>query len=110
MANEKKIIELDQAAPLQGTDLIIVRQPGGTRKESLSNIQSFFGGDAHFEQSFTGVNSVAVQHNLGKRVSVMVVDSAGTEFEAQVEYDSVNPLNKILVSWNGITSGKVVCN
>ena len=66
--------------------------------------------DKHFVQSFNGVSEVEVTHNLGKYVSVTVIDSADTVFIADVDYDAVDPLNKIKVSWNNSTSGKIFCN
>ena len=48
-----------------------------------------------------------VEHNLGRYPSVVVVDSAGTQFIVQVEYNSKN---KITIYMNGSTTGKAYLN
>lgn len=48
-----------------------------------------------------------VVHNLNKYPSVMLVDSAGTQFIAPVNYDSRNQLTVYI---NGRTTGKVLLN
>lgn len=48
-----------------------------------------------------------IEHNLGRYPSVTVVDSAGTQFIVQVEYNSKN---KITVYMNGSTTGKAYLN
>ena len=37
--------------------------------------------DAHYEQTFTNQSQVSVEHNLGKRPAVTIIDSAGDECE-----------------------------
>lgn len=48
-----------------------------------------------------------IEHNLGKHPSVTVVDTAGTVFVAQVEY---NDENNCTVYINGATKGKAYLN
>lgn len=52
-------------------------------------------------------NTWVVEHNLGKYPSVTVVDSAGTQFIVQVEYNSKN---KLTIYMNGATTGKAYLN
>ena len=59
-----------------------------------------------FEQGIASATWV-VTHNLNKFPSVVVVDSAGTQFLTQIHYDS---LNQLTVSMNGATTGKVYLN
>ena len=48
-----------------------------------------------------------IEHNLGKYPSVSLVDSAGTQFDADVEY---NDENTCTVRMNGATTGKAFLN
>lgn len=48
-----------------------------------------------------------IEHNLGKYPSVSLVDSAGTQFDADVEYNSENICT---VRMNGATTGKAFLN
>jgi hypothetical protein len=48
-----------------------------------------------------------IKHNLGKYPSVSLVDSAGTQFDADVEY---NDENTCTVRMNGATTGKAFLN
>lgn len=59
-----------------------------------------------FEQGSASTTWV-VTHNLNKYPSVVVVDSAGTQFMTQIHYDS---LNQLTVFMNGATTGKVYLN
>ena len=47
-------------------------------------------GDKHKSLTFTAASTVTLNHNLGKNPSVTVVDSAGTEWEVEVEHLSSN--------------------
>jgi hypothetical protein len=64
-------------------------------------------GDAHYEQAFTNQSTVTVNHNLGKRPAVTVIDSAGDEVEGDVDHTSANALT---VSFASATGGTVICN
>jgi hypothetical protein len=59
-----------------------------------------------FDQGETS-DTWVITHNLNKYPSVTVVDSAGTQFIAQVEYNSRNQLTVYL---NGATTGKAYLN
>ena len=59
-----------------------------------------------FEQAIASDRWVIV-HNLGKKPSVILTDSAGTEFRAHIEYDS---LDQCTVYINGATTGKAYLN
>lgn len=48
-----------------------------------------------------------IVHNLGRYPSVIIEDSAGTQFMAPVHYDSPNQLT---VTMNGATAGKAFLN
>ena len=48
-----------------------------------------------------------IVHNLNKYPSVVLVDSAGTVFYAEIQYDS---LNQLTVKLNGATKGKAYLN
>lgn len=59
-----------------------------------------------FEQAIASDRWVIV-HNLGKKPSVILTDSAGTEFRAHIEYNS---LDQCTVYINGATTGKAYLN
>lgn len=59
-----------------------------------------------FEQAVASSTWV-VTHNLGKFPSVVVQDSAGTQFLAPVFYNSANQLT---ISMNGATTGRAYLN
>ena len=59
-----------------------------------------------FEQAGAS-NTWVVTHNLGRFPSVVVQDSAGTQFLAPVYYNSANQLT---ISMNGATTGKAYLN
>jgi len=69
------------------------------------------GGDAHFRfvQS-VAASTWTVQHNLNKRPSVTIVDSAGNLVIGDVQYDAIDPLNKLTVTFSTNFSGEVECN
>ena len=55
----------------------------------------------------TASDTWVVEHNLSRYPSVVVVDSAGTQFIVQVEYNSKD---KITIYMNGSTTGKAYLN
>jgi len=71
-------------------------------RETLNDIQSTF----VFEQGETS-DVWRINHNLGKYPSVTLVDSANTQFVAQVEYIDEN---NCVVYMNGATKGKAYLN
>lgn len=64
-------------------------------------------GDKHLTVGFNSVNSVTINHNLGKYPSIQIFDSAKTEFQADIQHID---FNNCLISWNGITSGIITLN
>lgn len=65
------------------------------------------GSDKNYEQSFLTSSSVLVTHNLDKRPSVTVIDSADTEIICDVIYEDNNNLT---VVFSSSFSGVVICN
>lgn len=65
------------------------------------------GSDKHYSQQFTNTDEVIVNHGLGKRPSVTVIDTASDEVEGEVTYLSSNSL---LVSFSSNFSGTILCN
>jgi hypothetical protein len=63
--------------------------------------------DKYYRQDFGVSTTVTVNHNLGKRPSITVVDSAGDEVECTVQH--VND-NECILSLAGGFSGSVFCN
>lgn len=59
-----------------------------------------------FEQGVAS-DTWEIEHNLNKHPSVTLVDSAGTQFVAQVEY---NDMNNCTVYLNGATKGRAYLN
>ncbi len=59
-----------------------------------------------FEQGEAS-DSWVIEHNLNKYPNVVTVDSAGRQFQAEVNYDS---LNQITISLNGAAKGKAYLN
>jgi len=63
--------------------------------------------DKYYTMPFLNASSVTVNHNLGKRPAITVMDSAGTEFICDVQHISDN---QCIVSWNSLFSGSITCN
>ena len=63
--------------------------------------------DTYVHDQATSSDTWVVEHNLGRYPSVTVVDSAGTQFIVQVEYNSKN---KLTIYMNGSTTGKAYLN
>ncbi|MEN6621506.1 MAG: collagen-like protein [Smithella sp.] len=64
-------------------------------------------GDATYSVSFTNQNEVTVNHNLGKYPSVVMKDSAGSEYIVEISHNSVN---QCVVSWTIPMTGTITCN
>jgi hypothetical protein len=60
-----------------------------------------------FSQPFTNQSSVTVNHNLGKKPAVTVIDSAGDECEGQVTHNSANQLT---VVFSSSFTGTILCS
>lgn len=48
-----------------------------------------------------------IQHNLGKKPSVEIIDSAGTKVEGEIEYIDDNTVR---IKFTAEFSGKAICN
>lgn len=72
------------------------------------SIKGIQGGDAHYTHTQSIPSTVwSVQHNLGKKASVMVVDSADSVVYGDIEYTD---LNNLTITFNGAFSGKAYFN
>lgn len=60
-----------------------------------------------YVQPFSAAPVVVVTHNLGRYPGVTVLDSAGTEWEAEVRHDSAMQLTVLM---SALFSGRVICN
>lgn len=67
----------------------------------------FDASDKNYEQSFTALSTIVVNHNLNKFPSVMTKDSAGDEVEGEVEHTSKSSL---ILKFSAPFSGVVSCN
>lgn len=77
----------------------------GAVNVSIKGIQ---GGDAHYTHTQSIPSTVwSVQHNLGKKASVTVVDSADSVVYGDVDYTD---LNNLTITFNGAFSGKAYLN
>lgn len=79
---------------------------GHSRKVQLGNLDSATG-DKTFTQSFSGQTVVTVNHNLGKKPAVTVIDSANDECVGDVVHTNNNSL---VVTFSASFSGIIVCN
>lgn len=65
------------------------------------------GADKTFSEDFAASTMVTVEHNLGKKPAVMVVDSAGDEMDVPFTYVD---LNTLVLHLKSATGGTVTCN
>ena len=65
------------------------------------------GQDKHFEQTFSNVTQVVVNHNFGKLASVTVLDATGQEIWADEKNAT---LNSVTVEFTKPETGKIICN
>lgn len=89
-------------------DVYVVAMPQGVAFNETSSSVVPTGGDLHYvhEQSVPS-STWSIIHNLGKYPSASVVDSAGSNVEGYVIYDSTNA---ITLSFNGAFSGVAYLN
>lgn len=108
-----RIPQLNEDATLTPQDEIVVNNgvTGETEFAKLSTLITLLraqsGSDLSYSQAFTNTASVTVTHNLNKKPSVTVVDSAGDECEGDVVYIDANSLT---VSFSAPFNGTVFCN
>lgn len=98
-------------APEPTPRVLTVREqgpPGGPGPQGEQGEPGVDGtGDATFTVEFTNQTSQVITHNLNKYVNVVFRDSAGTEYDVDVAYNS---LNQCTVTWNVPTTGTITCN
>jgi hypothetical protein len=61
----------------------------------------------YIHEQGTPASSWTIQHDLGKKPSVTIIDSANTVVEGQIEY--IND-NIVTLTFNGAFSGKAIFN
>lgn len=79
-------------------------------KEGAVNVSiaGIVGGDKNYVHDQSSASSSwVVTHNLNKRPSVSVVDSAGTQIICEVHYDSDN---QVTLTFDDSTAGKAYLN
>jgi hypothetical protein len=63
-----------------------------------------------FQQDFTSTDTIIVQHDLNQDVEIRVVDDTNTinnNLVERLEFDGVDPYNKVTVYLKSVTSGRV---
>lgn len=74
----------------------------------LAELDARYGLEARsFSQPFTNQLLLTIEHNLNKRPSVTIIDTAGDEIEGAVNHID---LNSLTVSFSASFSGIVICN
>lgn len=63
--------------------------------------------DKTYSHSFSNTSTVSVAHNLAKRPSVTVIDSAGDEVEGDINYVD---MNNLIITFSAPFSGVVILN
>lgn len=112
-----KFSELEQLEQVGGAEIIpIVKQNDEgdydnyyltpTQIAELAEQQAGTG-DKSFEQDFADLSLLEITHNLGKRPSITVIDSAGDEVEGDYSYPD---FNNVSISFSAPFSGKVILN
>lgn len=97
--------KIGMAVYVQETDSIYILKEG----TSNLNWRSMSGesGTTYIHNQGTASEIWLIQHDMNKRPSVIVVDSADTVVEGEVQYLDDN---RILVKFNGAFKGKAYCN
>lgn len=120
MATKRKVTSLNPVVVIADEDILHIvdasdlsHSPEGTsKKASLAQIKQYIAdtlvvtGDKSFSVGFNA-SSVVVNHNLDKRPSVTVINSAGDEVEGDITYNSANQLT---IVFSGSFVGTVYCN
>lgn len=115
--NPIKFSELDQLEQVAGDEIIPLvkeNEQGGfdnffvTPSQIAALAEQEAGtGDKNFEQDFSDASQLDITHNLGKRPSITVIDSAGDEVEGDYSYPD---FNNVTISFSASFSGKVILN
>lgn len=95
---------------IQNGDTINVSSTSGSSTNvTVSGVAAASGsGDKNYEHDQSSASATwVVDHNLAKRASVSVVDSAGTLILCEVEYNSDN---QITLTFDSATAGKAYFN
>lgn len=81
----------------------------GTEAEWLESLQAApgAGSDSNYTQSFTFVDTIVVNHGLGKYPAVTIIDTTGDEVVGAVDH---NTINQCTVTFSSETSGVIICN
>lgn len=120
MAERKKLTELNSVDEISDEDVLHIvdesdttHSPEGTsKKATLLQVKEFISetlvvtGDKTFSIDFNA-STVVVDHMLGKRPSVTVINSAGDQVEGDIVYDT---LNRLTLTFSGSFVGTVHCN
>lgn len=120
MATKKKVTDLNSVVEIADSDVLHIvdasdtsHSPEGTsKKATLLQVKEFISdtlevtGDKSFSVGFNA-SSVVVNHNLGKKPSVSVTNSANEEVEGDVVHNSINQLT---ITFSGSFVGTVFCN
>lgn len=111
-----KFSELEQLEQLDGDEIIpMVKQNGSAYDNFFITPQQVADlveiepvtGDRNYEQDFADASQLDITHNLGKRPSITVIDSAGDEVEGDYSYPD---FNNVSISFSAPFSGKVILN
>lgn len=92
------LFSIDSQLQVQGSGVIDVTTSGGVAVVTSTT---------YIHEQGIASDTWVIEHNLNKRPSVTVVDTADTVFTAQVEYNSDN---QCTIYINGATKGKAYLN
>lgn len=120
MATKRKVTSLNPVVEIADSDVLHIvdasdpshSAEGTSKKATLGQIKEYIAttlvvtGDKSFSLDFNA-SSVVVNHNLNKRPSVTVINSAGDEVEGDIVYNS---LNQLTLTFSGSFVGTVYCN
>ena len=109
MSAETITIINTELSVVQGSTVEVVEVPNETVviQTATTGPQGPAGNSVGFEQAFSSASSVTVNHNLGYKPAVTVIDSAGDECIGDVDHLSNNEL---IVTFSAPFSGTVLCN
>ena len=94
-------IGVNKAVPIK------LRLPGATNPIKLKLTNPITAGDKNFSTSFATQSTINVNHGLGKRPAVTILDTAGDEVVGSVNHVD---LNNLIITLSAPTSGVITCN
>lgn len=119
MATKKKVTSLPLAPALDNADVLHIVDvsdtthgpAGSSKKTTIGDLvekvqEGVSGADLSYSQAFNA-SVVVVNHNLGKKPSVVVTSSANEVVEGDIVHNSINQLT---LTFNGSFVGTVFCN